>query len=125
LERALDLGNLGPLLLLTSYQTPAALRRVGRERLVTWLRYRNVRGAGPLADAALDAVERQHTALPGEKITATITAGFGASSTPPHWSASSSIRTRGSFTTANARRGRSRSRQCSPSPADASTSSGL
>ncbi|MFE7777709.1 IS110 family transposase [Streptomyces sp. NPDC057445] len=70
LERALDLGNLGPLLLLTSYQTPAALRRVGRKRLVTWLRNRKVRGAQALADAALDAAERQHTALPGEKITA-------------------------------------------------------
>ncbi|MEV0375673.1 IS110 family transposase [Streptomyces sp. NPDC050636] len=70
LERALDLGNLGPLLLLTSYQTPAALRRVGRKRLVTWLRNRKVRAAEALADAALDAAERQHTALPGEKIIA-------------------------------------------------------
>jgi transposase len=33
LERALDLGNTGPLILLTGYQTPAALRRTGRKRL--------------------------------------------------------------------------------------------
>jgi hypothetical protein len=29
LERVLDLGNAGPLVLLTGYQTPAALRRTG------------------------------------------------------------------------------------------------
>ncbi|TKA03138.1 IS110 family RNA-guided transposase [Actinacidiphila oryziradicis] len=70
LERALDLGNLGPLILLTGYQTPAALRRTGRKRLETWLRNRKVRGSEALAAAALDAAERQHTALPGEKVTA-------------------------------------------------------
>ncbi|MFF4568008.1 IS110 family transposase, partial [Streptomyces sp. NPDC001435] len=70
LERALDLGNLGPLILLTGYQTPAALRRVGARRLTTWLRNRKVRGAQALAEAAVEAADRQHTALPGEKITA-------------------------------------------------------
>lgn len=30
LERALDLTNTGPLVLLTGYQTPAVLRRVGK-----------------------------------------------------------------------------------------------
>ncbi|PAX85214.1 IS110 family transposase [Streptomyces albidoflavus] len=70
LERALDLGNVGPLILLTGYQTPAALRRAGHKRLVTWLRNRHVRAADDLAAAALEAAERQHTVLPGEKITA-------------------------------------------------------
>lgn len=70
LERALDLSNLGPLVLLTRYQTPAALRRVGTRRLTTWLSNRKVRGARALAEAAVDAAERQHTALFGEKITA-------------------------------------------------------
>ncbi|MCX4430284.1 IS110 family transposase [Streptomyces mirabilis] len=70
LERALDLGNLGPLVLLTGYQTPAALRRIGARRLTTWLRNRKVRGAQALAEAAVEAADRQHTALPGEKITA-------------------------------------------------------
>jgi hypothetical protein len=32
LERALDLTNTGPLILLTGCQTPAALRRIGRKR---------------------------------------------------------------------------------------------
>lgn len=70
LERALDLGNLGPLVLLTGYQTPAALRRIGARRLTTWLRNRKVRGAQVLAEAAVEAADRQHTALTGEKITA-------------------------------------------------------
>ncbi|MFE6946694.1 IS110 family RNA-guided transposase, partial [Streptomyces chartreusis] len=70
LERALDPANRGPLILLTNYQSPASLRRVGRTRLVTWLHNRSVRGAGALAQAALDAAGRQHTALPGEEITA-------------------------------------------------------
>ncbi|MEW2491490.1 IS110 family transposase, partial [Streptomyces sp. NPDC048411] len=72
LERSLDLGNVGPLVLLTGYQAPAALRRTGRKRLETWLRNRHVRGAEALATAALEAAERQHTAVPGEKITAQV-----------------------------------------------------
>ncbi|WP_431678574.1 IS110 family transposase [Kitasatospora sp. KL5] len=72
LERSLDLGNVGPLTLLTGYQTPAALRRTGRRRLETWLRNRKVRSPEVLADAAVEAAERQHTAVPGEKITAQV-----------------------------------------------------
>ncbi|MBZ2407202.1 IS110 family transposase [Streptomyces sp. L06] len=72
LERELDLGNVGPLVLLTGYQTPAALRRAGRKRLETWLRNRKVRAAESLAQEVLDAAERQQTALPGEKITAQV-----------------------------------------------------
>ncbi|MFF3821964.1 IS110 family transposase, partial [Streptomyces bluensis] len=40
LERELDLGNVGPLVLLTGYQTPTAIRRTGVRRLATWLRNR-------------------------------------------------------------------------------------
>ncbi|MBK3588737.1 IS110 family transposase [Streptomyces sp. MBT57] len=72
LERVLDLGNAGPLILLSGYQTPAALRRTGRTRLETWLRNRKVRGADALAETALEAAGRQHTAVPGEKITAQV-----------------------------------------------------
>ncbi|MBV2156785.1 IS110 family transposase [Kitasatospora sp. SUK 42] len=72
LERVLDLGNVGPLILLTGYQTPAALRRTGRSRLETWLRNRKVRGADTLAQAALEAAERQHTTVPGEKMAAQV-----------------------------------------------------
>ncbi|MDF3294430.1 IS110 family transposase [Streptomyces silvisoli] len=67
LERALDVTNAGPLILLTGYQTPAAIRRAGAKRLATWLRNRKVRGAETLAAAAVQAAERQHTAVVGEK----------------------------------------------------------
>ncbi|MFD9125415.1 IS110 family transposase [Kitasatospora sp. NPDC059571] len=67
LERALDLTNTGPLMLLTEYQTPAAIRRVGVTRLTKWLANRKVRNARALAEAAVQAAQRQHTAIPGEK----------------------------------------------------------
>ncbi|WP_406409315.1 IS110 family transposase [Streptomyces sp. NBC_01643] len=70
LERALDLTNAGPLVLLTGYQTPAAIRRTGAKRLETWLRNRKVRSAAQLAETALAAAERQHTSVTGEKPTA-------------------------------------------------------
>ncbi|MGW6884946.1 IS110 family transposase [Streptomyces goshikiensis] len=69
LERALDLTNKGPLTLLTGYQTPAAIRRLGAKRLETWLRNRKVLRADQLAETAVEAAERQHTSLPGEKPT--------------------------------------------------------
>lgn len=70
LERAPDLNNTGPLVLLTGYQTPAALRRLGVRRLEAWLRNRRVTRADRLAEAALQAAERQHTSLPGEELAA-------------------------------------------------------
>lgn len=72
MERSLDLGNVGPLTLLSGYQTPAALRRTGRRRSETWLRNRKVSSPEALAEAAVEAAERQHTAVPGEKITAQV-----------------------------------------------------
>jgi hypothetical protein len=38
LERVLDLTNQGPLILLTGFQTPAAIRELGIEGLRDWLR---------------------------------------------------------------------------------------
>ncbi|MFF4398880.1 IS110 family transposase [Streptomyces sp. NPDC001480] len=70
LERALDVTNVGPLTLLTGYQTPAAIRRIGSKRLETWLRNRHVVRPDRLAEIAVQAAERQHTSLPGEKLTA-------------------------------------------------------
>ncbi|MCX5107112.1 IS110 family transposase [Streptomyces sp. NBC_00378] len=67
LERALDLGNVGPLVLLTGYQTPAAIRRAGSRRLTAWLRNRKVCNAAALAEKVVEAAERQHTAVVGEK----------------------------------------------------------
>lgn len=67
LERALDMTNIGPLRLLTGFQTPAAIRRAGITRLTKWLANRNVRNAKTLAETAVEAAGRQHTAIPGEK----------------------------------------------------------
>ncbi|MFS7873533.1 IS110 family transposase [Streptomyces asiaticus] len=74
LERALTLTNQGPVMLLTGYQTPAAIRRTGAKRIETWLKNRKVRGAAELARAAVEAAQAQHTALPGEKVAATLAA---------------------------------------------------
>ncbi len=67
LERVLDLTNKGPVMLLTGYQPPAAIRRSGAKRVETWLRNRRVRGCAALARAAVEAADAQHAALPGEK----------------------------------------------------------
>jgi transposase len=71
LDRALDdLTRTGQLTLLTGYQTPAALRRIGATGLETWLRNRNVRNPGKIAAVAVEAAHRQHSSLLGETLTA-------------------------------------------------------
>ncbi len=72
LERSLDLTKKGPVLLLTGYQTPAAIRRAGTSRIATWLKNRKVRNSAALALTVVDAAERQFTALPGEKLAASM-----------------------------------------------------
>lgn len=68
LERAFDYSAAkGPVVMLTEYQTPAALRRIGTRRLTTWLERRKVRGAAEVAAKAVAAAQSQLTALPGEK----------------------------------------------------------
>ncbi|MEV0743560.1 IS110 family transposase [Streptomyces sp. NPDC050549] len=70
LERSLELVNKGPVMLLTGYQTPAAIRRAGVRRIETWLKNRKVRSAAALAKTAVEAAQAQQTALPGEKLAA-------------------------------------------------------
>lgn len=75
LERAFDFGkHKGAVRLLTGYQTPAAIRRMGQSRLTTWLARRNVRGSTDVAATAVTAADAQHTAIPGEKVAAKIVA---------------------------------------------------
>lgn len=74
LERSLELVNKGPIMLLTGYQTPAAIRRAGAKRIETWLRHRKVRGAAALAKKAVEAAHAQPTTLPGEKLAAEMVA---------------------------------------------------
>lgn len=73
LERAFDYAaSKAALVLLTGYQTPAGLRRVGPSRLATWLKNRKVRGAQAMADAAVAAGQAQHTAVAGESTAAAV-----------------------------------------------------
>ncbi|WP_436801439.1 IS110 family transposase [Streptomyces griseorubiginosus] len=74
LERALSLTNKGPVLLLTGYQTPAAIRRSGVRRIETWLKNRKVKGATTLAQVVVEAAQAQHTSLPGETLAAAMVA---------------------------------------------------
>ncbi|MEU4955818.1 IS110 family transposase [Streptomyces lavendulae] len=68
LERAFDYSAAkGPVVMLTEYQTPAALRRIGAKRLTTWLERRKVRSAAEVAARAVEAAQSQQIALPGEK----------------------------------------------------------
>ncbi|XVQ16146.1 IS110 family transposase [Spirillospora sp. CA-255316] len=74
LERALELTNRGPLVLLTGCQTPTALREIGVDGLTVWLRARRVRSAAALAAKAVAAADTQHTTLPGEQMAARLVA---------------------------------------------------
>ncbi|MFE3205674.1 IS110 family transposase [Embleya sp. NPDC059237] len=68
LERAFDYSAAkGPVVMLTEYRTPAALRRIGVKRPTTWLERRKVRGATDVAAKAVEAARAQQIALPGEK----------------------------------------------------------
>ncbi|ANP51671.1 hypothetical protein J2Z21_007212 [Streptomyces griseochromogenes] len=58
----------GPVTLLTGYQTPAEIRRMGAKRLESWLSNRKVSDAAALARRAVDAAQAQVTALPGEDL---------------------------------------------------------
>ncbi|MER5844635.1 IS110 family transposase [Streptomyces prasinus] len=75
LERSFDYSHhKGALVLLTGYQTPAALRRRGRARLTAWLANRSVRSADTVTATALEAAQAQQTALPGEDVAAQLIA---------------------------------------------------
>ena len=74
LERALSLTNKGPVLLLTGYQTPAAIRRSGVRRIETRLKNRKVKAATALAQVVVEAAQAQHTSLPGETLAASMVA---------------------------------------------------
>jgi transposase len=79
LDQALgDLTATGPLVLLTGYQTPAAIRAARTAGVEAWLREHRARNAGKLAALAAGAAARQHTALPGETLTASLIATLAA-----------------------------------------------
>jgi transposase len=75
LERAFDYSHSkAALILLTGYQTPDGLRRIGAARLGAWLRKRNARNAAAVAVAAIEAADAQHTMVPGQQIAAAMVA---------------------------------------------------
>ncbi|MFB7953276.1 IS110 family transposase [Streptomyces sp. NPDC056045] len=74
LERALNLIEKGPVVLLAGYRTPAAIRRSGASRIGTWLKNRKVKNAGALAKTVVGAAHSQHIALPGKKPAAAMVA---------------------------------------------------
>jgi transposase len=74
LERALNLTNRGALILVSNYQTPAAIRRMGRKRLAAFLANRSIKGADALAGKALTAAKSQSVRLPAEEVSARIAA---------------------------------------------------
>jgi transposase len=78
LERAFDYktSKAAPVLL-TLYQTPATLRRIGKNRLATWLKNRKVRNYQFVAATGVEAAEAQHTAVAGEKLAAAMVAKLG------------------------------------------------
>lgn len=75
LEREFDFAHShGAVVLLTGYQTPASIRRVGVSRLEGWLARGKVRTAAKVAQAAVKAAKTQHTTVPGEQVAAGIVA---------------------------------------------------
>jgi transposase len=73
LERAFDYSkNKAALTLLSEYQTPDRLRRLGATRLAAWLRKRGCRNSAAVAAAAVDAAHQQFTTLPAEPIGSTL-----------------------------------------------------
>ncbi len=72
LERVLDLRTRGPLVLVSRYQTPGAVRRAGRTRIEAYLKRRGVRNASKLAEKALHAAEAQRATTPAEQVASEI-----------------------------------------------------
>jgi transposase len=79
LERTFDYSkSKAALTLLSEYQTPDRLRRMGASRLASWLRKRGCRNSLAVASAAVDAAHQQTTTLPTETIGSALVARYAA-----------------------------------------------
>ena len=79
LERAFDYSkSKAALTLLSTYQTPGALRRMGVTRLAAWLKARGCRNSATVAQKAIDAAREQETTLPTEIVAATLVSRLAA-----------------------------------------------
>jgi transposase len=74
LEAAFDYSKKAPLILLSGYQTPEGIRRIGATRLAAWLKKRGCRGSANVARKAVEAASAQHTVLRTEAIGAQLVA---------------------------------------------------
>jgi len=74
LEAAFDYSKKAPLILVSGYQTPEAIRRIGATRLAAWLKKRGCRASAAIAHKALNAANAQHTALRTEAVGAQLVA---------------------------------------------------
>lgn len=79
LEAAFDYPKRrGAVVLLTKYQTPDGIRRAGAARITAWLRKQGVRSPAVLAQAAVEAADRQHTTVTGQRAAAMLVAKLAA-----------------------------------------------
>lgn len=75
LERSFDYStSKAALVLLTSYQTPDGIRRIGAARLEAWLRKNHARNASRVAQTAIAAADSHHTRVPGQQVAAEVVA---------------------------------------------------
>ena len=74
LEAAFDYSKKAPLILVSGYQTPETIRRIGVTRLAAWLKKCGCRGSSSVAQKAVDAANAQHIALPAETVAAQLVA---------------------------------------------------
>ncbi|WP_198165612.1 IS110 family transposase [Nocardia fusca] len=75
LERAFDLrASKSALILLTGYQTPDSIRRLGETRLAAWLRKNGARTSARVAATAIEAAKTQHTTVTGQQLAAAMVA---------------------------------------------------
>lgn len=79
LERAFDYSkSKAALTLLSGYQTPEALRRIGPARLAAWLKARGARNSSTVAHLAIDAAHAQRSTLPTQTVGARLVARLAA-----------------------------------------------
>ncbi|WP_442859067.1 IS110 family transposase [Arthrobacter sp. CAN_A212] len=75
LEHAFDYSrSKAGLVLLTRYQTPDALRRLGQKRLHTWLKNQGTRSSADVAERAITAAKSQYTTVAVQRIGALMVA---------------------------------------------------
>jgi transposase len=73
LERAFNYAHRrAALVLLTRFQTPAAIRQAGPAKISAWLRKHGAYSTDVIAATAVAAAERQYTVVPGEQTAAKI-----------------------------------------------------